>query len=523
MTPYRQESEARRRLRRAWTPFFARFGRLTPIQGKAIPSILQGRSVVITAPTASGKTEAVAAPLAERCAGEGWRKLAVLYLVPTRALANDALTRIQGPLQDMGLSVVLKHGDRPYLSRSLPDFLITTPESLDSLICRRPEAFRHLQALIVDEIHLLDNTGRGDQVRLLIQRLRSLASPADFSVHLMSATLSSPREVASRYVDDFEVVTSPGQRPIDHHILDSLDEAIGLAREKGWKKLLVFCNLRQSVERMGDELTGLWRPYPVVVHHGSLDRRIREEAEATMKSAEVAACVATSTLEVGIDVGDIDLVVIAETPWSLSSLLQRIGRGSRRKEIIRAAAIARSDEEREHLELMFTRAACGQPPQESYQADLSVAVQQIFSRLFQSPEGVRESTLIGLLSTLCPEESVKSLLDHLRRKEFIVQGRGRWYAAFRLMNLGTRGKIHSNIPDTQSYEVVDIDSGRAIGTIAGVFDDVFSLGGRVWRVVSASGNIVRVKRRSGRAPAPRFRPHRNRGAFAHLLPDALGG
>ncbi len=521
MTPYSQESEARRRLRRAWTPFFARFGRLTPIQVDAIPSILQGKSVVITAPTASGKTEAVAAPLAERCAGEGWRNLSVLYLVPTRALANDALTRIQGPLQDMGLSVVLKHGDRPYLSRSLPDFLITTPESLDSLICRKPDAFHHLQALIIDEIHLLDNTCRGDQIRLLIQRLRSLASHADFSVQLMSATLSSPKEVASRYANDFEVVTSRGKREIDHHILDSLVAVHGLAHERGWKKLLVFCNMRESVERIGDELMGLWRPYPVVVHHGSLDRRIREEAEAVMKSAEVAVCVATSTLEVGIDVGDIDLVVIAETPWSLSSLLQRIGRGNRRKEIIHAAAIAHSADEKEHLESMFDMASCGELPLESYQADLPVAVQQIFSCLFQFPQGVHESTLIGLLSILCPEESVKSILDHLRHKDYIVQGRGCWYATSRLMNLGTRGKIHSNIPDTQSYDVVDVSSGRMIGTIAGVFDEVFSLGGRVWRVVSVSGNIIRAKRHRGRAPAPRFRRHRNRSAFAYLLPEEL--
>ena len=521
MKPYNGDSAVRRRLRRAWTPFFARFGRLTRIQVDAIPSILEGRSLVVTAPTASGKTEAVAAPLAERCAGEGWPNLSVLYLVPTRALANDTLTRIRDPLQDMGLSVVLKHGDRPYLSRTLPDFLITTPESLDSLICRKPDVFHHLQALIIDEIHLLDNTCRGDQIRLLIRRLRSLAAHADFSVHLMSATLSSPREVASRYVDDFEVVTSPGKRKMDHHILDSLEAVRGLAHERGWKKLLVFCNMRESAERIGDELIGLWHPYPVVVHHGSLDRRIREEAEATMKSADVAACVATSTLEVGIDVGDIDLIVIAETPWSLSSLLQRTGRGNRRQEIIHVAAIANSNEEKEHLELMFDRASCGQLPLESYAADLSVAVQQIFSCLFQCPHGVHESTLIVLLSTLCPEESVKSILDHLRQKDYIAQGRGRWYATSRLMNLGTRGKIHSNIPDTQSYDVVDVSSGRTIGTIAGVFDEVFSLGGRVWRVFSVSGNIIRAKRHGGRAPAPRFQRHRNRGAFTHLLPEEL--
>ena len=90
---------------------------------------------------------------------------------------------------------------------------------------------------------------------------------------------------------------------------------------------------------------------------------------------------------------------------------------------------------------MFHMASCGQLPIESYQADLSVAVQQIFSCLFQFPQGVHESTLIGLLSTLCPEESVTLILNHLLRKDYIVQGRGRWYATSRLMNMGTRGKF----------------------------------------------------------------------------------
>ena len=113
------------------------------------------------------------------------------------------------------------------------------------------------------------------------------------------------------------------------------------------------------------------------------------------------------------------------------------------------------------------------------------------------------------------------ILNHLRQKDYIVQARGRWYATSRLMNIGIRGKIHSNIPDTQTYDVVDVNSGRKIGTIAGVFDEVFTLGGRVWRVVSVSGNIIRVKRHGARAPAAMFQRHRNRGAFAHLLPEGL--
>ena len=95
----------RERLKYAWTPFFTRFGRLTPIQVATIPPILDGKNVIVASPTASGKTEAVIAPVAERFRNEGWQGLAVLYIVPTRALANDTLARIDGPLRDMGIHV----------------------------------------------------------------------------------------------------------------------------------------------------------------------------------------------------------------------------------------------------------------------------------------------------------------------------------------------------------------------------------------------------------------------------------
>lgn len=136
----------RNRLKYAWMPFFTTFGRLTPIQVETIPTILDGYNVIVASLTASGKTEAVVAPVAERYIQEKWQELAVLYIVPTRALANDTLARIEGPLRDMGIKTALKHGDKPYLpSDNLPNFLITTPESLDSLICRRVEVFKSLR------------------------------------------------------------------------------------------------------------------------------------------------------------------------------------------------------------------------------------------------------------------------------------------------------------------------------------------------------------------------------------------
>jgi len=511
----------RQRLKHAWVSFFARYGRLTPIQVKAIPKVLDGASVVLASPTASGKTEAVIAPVAERFVAEGWGDLAVLYVVPTRALANDTLARIQGPLADMGITAALKHGDRPYLPKKLPGLLITTPESLDSLICRRPGAFATLRTVILDEIHLLDCTYRGDQLRVLLPRLRELGPSQGFSVHLLSATLADPQGIAQRYAHNAKVITVAGQRSIDYCLVGSLREVHALARQKGWRKLLCFCNMRESVETVAGELAQLWRPYPVVAHHGSLSREVRDEAETVMREAGVAVCVATSTLEIGVDIGDIDLIVLGEVPWSISALLQRIGRGNRRDDVIRVAALAASEAERGLLTAMFELAKSGALPAQRYQPNLSVVVQQVFSCLYQHLEGMTGGALEALVAPLCSQDEARLIIEHLRRQEWVEWAAGRWYASTRLRDMGERGLIHSNIPDSKRYRVVDVDSGAEIGTVMGVSDDVFALARRTWRVVSIAGDMIRARQFKGKASAPLFKKHRGAGAFHRYLPPEL--
>ena len=512
----------RRLLKRAWMPFFHRFGKLTPIQLACIPKVMDGRNVVVASPTASGKTEAILAPVAELFLERKWNDLAILYIVPTRALANDTLERISGPLSDMGITTVLKHGDKPHFSLKVPpNCLITTPESLDSIIARRPHLLLNLQVLILDEIHLLDNTYRGDQLRILIERLRSITQNNNFSIHLMSATLSEPDTIALRYVTSFEVVKVAGQREINTHILASHDEVYHLARENNWNKLLYFCNLRESVETVSAELSRIWHPYPVLAHHGSLDRKLREDAEEVIKQSQVAVCVATSTLEMGIDIGDIDLIVLAEVPWSVSALIQRVGRGKRRENLIQAAAISKSIAEKKILESMFKLAKNGTLTVGEYKPDLSVIVQQIFSCLYQSPQGVDEQELSEILSPLIIDDQLRKILSYLHQREWIERRLGHWFASTRLMVRGDRGYIHSNIPDTQTYQVIDLASGKSIGIIAGMFDDLFILGRTTWKVESVASNKIYVRRFSGKASSPLFRRNKNVGAFFYLLPPEL--
>ncbi|MEW6047354.1 MAG: DEAD/DEAH box helicase [Bacillota bacterium] len=515
-----EERLIRSRLRRSWAPFFGRFGRFTPIQVLTIPKILDGYNVAVAAPTASGKTEAVVAPVAERYVSERRQGVAILYVVPTRALANDTHARVAGPLGEMGISVALKHGDRPMLPSQLPECLITTPESLDSLLCRRPRAFEQLQVVIVDEIHLLDSTYRGDQLRVLLRRLERLATSPP-SVHLLSATLSQPADTASRYASTFELVRAGEPRKMVYHLLNSHQEVHSLARAQGWRKLLCFCNLRESVEQIASELARVWHPYPVVAHHGSLSRQLREEAETLMKEADVAVCVATSTLEVGIDIGDIDLVVLAEVPWSITALLQRIGRGNRRHGTVQVAALCASPDERSVLEAMFEAAATGELPVQAYEPDLSVVVQQALSCIYQHPAGLAQEELIDLVSPLCSGYEATLILSNLERRGWVEQARGLWCPSQKLMEAGEAGRIHSNIPDQSEYRVIDVDSGKEIGAVHGVFDEVFVLGRATWSVVSVSRGVIRVRRFGGKASPAVFRRHGPVGAFFPLLPSEL--
>lgn len=513
----------KRQLRHTWTPFFSRFGRLTEPQIQAIPPILAGQNVLLAAPTASGKTEAIIAPLSELCLRDKWAALSIVYVVPTRALANDVLARIAGPMADLGLHTALKHGDQPDLSRkNIPNCLITTPESLDSLLSRAPDLLQNTRAIVVDEIHLIDKTYRGDQMRILLLRLNELVAQRQPHIYLMSATVADAEAVATRYVSPCQIVQVPGHRDIIFESVASLGEACDLARRASWKKLLVFCNFRETVEAVARSLTELWRPYPVVAHHGNLSPAMRANAEEVMRSAQVAVCVATSTLEVGIDVGDIDAVVLAEIPFSIFALVQRAGRGNRRKDITNLIGVVRSDEERCQLLQMVDMARAGRLSEQRYEPSLSVVVQQILSYLYGQPEGSDLVRVEALMSPLASPDTTRLIVQHLHDEELLVIRGGTVALAELGMDWGEKGSVHSNIPDSQGYRVVDVASHREIGRITAPFDDTFVLAGRAWRVIRVrKDQIVEVQGTSGKPGTAGFRRHHGMGKFHYLLPPSV--
>ncbi|MDF2955698.1 MAG: Lhr-like helicase [Candidatus Alkanophagales archaeon MCA70_species_2] len=513
--------ELKKKLRRTWTTFFGRYGKLLPIQLKTIPIVLEEKNAIIVSSTASGKTEAVVAPLIERCLKENWEGLSILYISPTRALVNDMYYRLKEQLEELNVSLSLKTGDRPQFNpNKLPNFLITTPESLDSLICRYPSSFKNVKAVILDEIHLLDNTYRGDQLRILLKRLEYIAEN-DFNIYALSATIADPKYVGGRYLKDFEVIMNHSKREIEYTLLRSLEEVFNHARREKLKKLLIFCNKRANVENVAKECKRLWGNNRVVVHHGSLSKQTREDAESFMKESQYGVCVATMTLEIGIDIGDIDAVVLAEVPWSVSSLLQRIGRGNRRTQKCRVFAIFNSEEERSVFEQMFRVAIEGYVEPVEYSQDLSVVVQQIFSSLYANPSGLENSYFIELFDGFCSESDFKDILSHLAIKGWIEKRYDKWYATTKLMDLGEKGKIHSNIPSIKMLKVINVISNQVIGEVQYPIDDIFVLAGKAWKVIQKSGDKIYVRPEKFKASTAKFKSYTGTGYFYYLLPKNI--
>jgi len=514
--------ELKKKLKRTWITFFGRYGRLLPIQLKTIPIVLKRKNAIIVSSTASGKTEAVVAPLIERCLKENWEGLSILYISPTKALVNDMHYRLKEQLEELNISLSLKTGDRPqFNSNKLPNFLITTPESLDSLICRYPSSFKNVKTVVLDEIHLLDNTYRGDQLRILLKRLEYIVE-TDFNIYALSATIADPKDVGSRYLKGFEVIMNPGRREIEYTLLRSLEEVLNHARREKLKKLLIFCNKRANVENVAKECKRLWDNNRVVVHHGSLSKQIREDAESFMKESQYGVCVATMTLEIGIDIGDIDAVVLAEAPWSISSLLQRIGRGNRRTQKCRVFAVFNSEEEKSMFEQMFRVAIEGYVEPVEYSQDLSVVVQQIFSSLYANPSGVESSYLIELFNGFCSEDDLKDILNYLAVKGW-VEKKNKWYATTKLMDWGEKGKIHSNIPSIKMVKVINVSSNQAIGEVQYPIDDIFVLAGKAWKVIHISGDKIYVKLEKSKASTAKakFKSHTAKGYFYYFLPKNI--
>ena len=318
---------------------------LRPLQQLSIEPVLRCSHCLLLAPTAGGKTESAIFPLISRMLSEEWSGTSILYICPLKALLNNLHTRLESYLRLFGRTCEVWHGDvnqarRGQTLKRPPDCLLTTPESIESmLVSRRVDHrafFNGVKAVVVDEIHAFAGDDRGWHLLAVLERVGRLAVVEPQRIGL-SATVGNPVQLldwfAGHVEGQREVVAAPAagsaEPSVEIDFVGSLDNAaIVISRLHQGEKRLVFCDSRSKVERLGTALNGLG--VRTFLSHSSLSIEERQQTEAAFAAAQDCVIVATSTLELGIDVGDLDRVIQIDAPGRVASFLQRIGRTGRR-------------------------------------------------------------------------------------------------------------------------------------------------------------------------------------------------
>jgi ATP-dependent Lhr-like helicase len=563
--------------------FVGRFGSPTDVQARSWPAIASGTDLLIAAPTGSGKTLAAFLSCLDRLfkqalAGELEDRTQVLYVSPLKALSNDVQKNLQQPLAEIAnaamaagllmpeIRVTVRTGDTPAWDRQLilrrpPHILITTPESLYLLLTaeKSRRILQDVRTVIVDEIHAVAPNKRGAHLALSLERLEAETRTRPVRIGL-SAT-QRPIETIARFLvgdrspersvifPNLEPRTSNPVLPctiidIGHRRQmdlavevpkdelgavatnaiwsDVYDRAADLVREH--RSCLVFVNTRRLVERVAHHLEERLGGQVVAAHHGSLSRQIRLSAEERLKRGETRVVVATASLELGIDVGTVDLVCQIGSPRAIATCLQRVGRSGHwvgalpkgrlfattRDELLECAALVRAIRS-------GTLDRLDVPD-----APMDILAQQIVATV--ATRGWQEGELFHLCRRAYPyrgldrkdfDAVIRMLADGIDTR----RGRGRAYLHHDRVNQRLRARRGARlaaitsggaIPDTANYAVIAEPEGTVVGSVDEDFaveslaGDIILLGNASWRIRGVETGKVRVEDAHGAPPTIPF-------------------
>jgi len=514
----------------------------TPPQEKAIPLILAGKNVLLIAPTATGKTEAAFLPVLHMLITEPERPrgIKVLYITPLRALNRDLLDRLEWWCTKLDLRLAVRHGDteqreRARQARSPPDVLITTPETLNAILLGRLMR-KHLRAvrwIIIDELHEMLDSKRGSQLSLALERLRE-ALDQEPQVIGLSATIGSPEEAARFLVGNgrsVEIVRVPVARMMELKVVfpqateedRKLAEALYThpevaARLRVMRELieehessLVFTNTRSIAEVLASRFRVWDLDLPISIHHGSLSKPSRVAAEKGLKGGELKALVATSSLELGIDIGRVELVIQYMSPRQVTRLVQRVGRAGHRLDRVAKGVIITMDSDDTLEAMSIARRALEEElePLKIPERPLDALAHQIAGELIRRGR-VYFYELYELFRRAYPYadltlKDIAAVLDYMHNRfprlawvseEDMVAVKPRRSKALYEYYFGTL----SMIPDEKQYLVVD----EAEGVPVGILDECFVaeygrpgvkfvIRGRPWVITHVGGDKVYVR------------------------------
>lgn len=476
--------------------------RLTDLQKKAFEVVSSGVNTLVIAPTGSGKTEAVMVPIFQKLLEKKNPGICVLYITPLRALNRDMLRRMRKIAEILNISIDVRHGDtkeseRIKQSRKPPEILITTPETFQILFlgAKLRNALKNVRFVVIDEVHELIDSERGVQLFVGIERLREISK---FQLIALSATISNPEKI-SAIIGGAEIVSGDLEKEYEIKILCSDDE-ISLIKDlvDKHRSTLIFVNTRQTAEVIGVHLKKLIN---VEVHHGSLSREARISAEEDFAKGNLKALVCTSSMELGIDIGHVDAVIQYSSPRQAVRLIQRIGRsghGLGRKSV--GYIVANTFDDILESIAIIERANSGLLEDlELHENSLDVLANQICAMAIEygrieakkAYEIIKRCYFYRNLSF----EEFCSICEYLRDIWRIFYDGNEISSRRR-----TRKYFYDNISmimDEKSFKVVDITSGRTIGSLDESFlstfsGEVFAMKGELWRVLSVE-DVVKVE------------------------------
>ncbi len=507
---------------------------LRPVQEMTIDAVLDGCNSVVLAPTAGGKTEAAIFPLLSRILTENLKPVSVLYVCPIRALLNNQEERLESYARMVGLDVFKWHGDvsdskKQRFRDSPAHILMTTPESLEVMfISARTDAralFPQLSAVVIDEVHAFAGDDRGAHLASLLERLGTLCG-RDIQRIGLSATVGNPQVIGEwlqgssdrpfRLVDP---PRPPAQRDLRvDYVSDLAEAASGIVQIARGKKSLVFVESRSKAESVAQALGG--SGVEVFIHHSSVSRADRTLAEEQFARGQNTAIVCTSTMELGIDVGDLDQVIQVDAPSTVASFLQRIGRTGRRsttrancmffcltpESLLQSVALLR-----------LAESGWVEDVRPASQA-MHVLAHQVMALILQE-DGISRHRLLPWVEAAYPFSSVRSERFHELVDTMIE--RGILYEADGLLSLGQRGeKLYGRKNFFELYAVftappiMRVQHGKEdVGHIQALFVSMhdknagplcFRLAGRAWEVgqVDWSKAVLHVKpAEHGRVPS----------------------
>ncbi len=552
--------------------FESAYSKPTPAQRDAWPAIKQGQHCLIAAPTGSGKTLAAFLAAIDDLVQEGLQtgrledQTYVLYVSPLKALSNDIQKNLQHPicgiedslnahgLPSIGIRAQVRTGDTPQSERTRmvkfpPHILVTTPESLYILLTSASgrDMLRTVRSVIVDEIHALAGNKRGAHLSLSLERLQALVKQNDCNVkRLIRIGLSAtqkPIETVSRFLvgardEPCLIVDSGHNRKRDLAIEVTASPLEGLMSNEVWQEVydrlaelirdhtttLIFVNNRRFCERATRFLAERIGEEHVAAHHGSLAKEHRLDAEQKLKHGQLKAMVATASMELGIDIGDVDLVCQLGSPHGIAAFLQRVGRSGHavgglpkgrlfptsRDDLVECTALLHAIEQGD----MDTLEVCHSP--------LDVLSQQIIAEI--ASREWHEDALYTALTSAYPyrdlsqdefEQVVAMVADGFatrrgRRGAYIyrdeVNKELRPRKSARLTAVTNAGAI----PDHFDYDVLLEPQGLKIGTLNEDFSieslpgDIFQLGNQSYRILRIENGIVRVEDAHGLPPSIPF-------------------